>query len=620
MTSLLTLLFLFGLRLSEARVLPRYSSRISARAANSTNYDFVIVGGGISGLVLADRLTEDSHVTVLVIEAGPFDKGEDEVLVPGSWNPAQYLWPGLVTEPLTALNNRSEPIVVAKVVGGGSTINAMNLLRGTKADFAGWVSLGNDGWGWDDMLPYFKKSENFTAPDASFAATSNISWDDSVRGHDGPVQYSYPNYAYPGLGHWWTAALSAGMTPVQDPSSGVNPGIFWTPTVLDTSTQTRCDARVAHYDRVISTRPNYHVLAENMVSRILFEGTQATGVEYFPSAGGNTSTVFAMKEVILAAGALHTPQILQLSGVGPKSVLDSLSIPVVANLPGVGTNLQDHGAVAVQYNFTKIITPNAISLVTNSTYSAEQWEHYKNHEPSAFTVVRGLGTTFGTLALQDMTTSNSSIIADAMADHAASSLPTDTDPTVIAGYQAQRRILIEQLQNPNMAVSVLSWDTYSSVTVSHVKPFSRGKITIRSTDILVEPKIDYRTATDPTDLTVVVATLRKLRELMSAPAMVALGTVEAAPLGANIKSEEDFTAVLRASYGVSAAHQCCTAPMMPLGLGGVVDLEHKVYGVTGLRVVDVSTFPMAVSGGPTANVYAVAEKLADVIKKEFKEI
>jgi choline dehydrogenase-like flavoprotein len=259
---------------------------------------------------------------------------------------------------------------------------------------------------------------------------------------------------------------------------------------------------------------------------------------------------------------------------------------------------------------SNIITPNAGSLASNATFAAEQRALYDSHQPSAFTVVRGLGSTFGSLAFADLTDTSSSIISDAVNRDPAASLPQGEDRTVVAGYKAQRELLVQQLQNPNMAVSVTAWDTFSSVMVAVLKPFSRGKITIKSTDVRVEPKLDYRTATDPTDMPIMTATLRKLRQIMSAPDMAVMGTTEAAPLGAQVQSDQDFETVLRASLGVSSAHQCCSAPMMPLKLGGVVDPKHNVYGVTGLRIVDVSTFPMAVSGGPTANVYAVAEKVS----------
>ncbi|KNG44543.1 gmc oxidoreductase [Stemphylium lycopersici] len=574
MTKFWTLFLSSGLLLVEALVLPPYASLVSSRAVQSANYDFVIVGGGASGLVLADRLTEDPKVNVLVIEAGPFDQGEDGIRVPGAWNPVPYFWPGLMTEPLAALNGRTEQVVVGK-------------------------------------------GENFNSPDPAFAAASNISWDNSVRGNGGPLQYGYANYNYPGSGHWWSAAKSAGIKSVRDPSSGVNAGLFWVPTVLEPKTQTRCSARVAHYDR-ISTRPNYHVLVEHQVAKILFKGTRGIGVQYLGSSGSNTSTVFASKEIILTAGAVHTPQILQLSGIGPEKVLKSLGIPIVADLPGVGTNFQDHASISVQYNFSNLVTPNAGSIAINATFATEQRALYDNHLPSAFTVVRGLGSTFGALSFRDLTNASASIISDARKQDAAASLSPNEHRTVVAGYKAQRNLLIQQLQNPDMAVSVTAWDTFSSVMVAVLKPFSRGKVTIKSTDVRTEPKLDYRTATDPSDLPIVIATLRKLRQIMSAPEMAAMGTTEAAPLGAHIQSDDEFEAALRDSLTVSSAHQCCSAPMMPLKLGGVVDSQHNVYGVTGLRIADVSTFPMAVSGGPAANVYAVAEKVADIVKKTYR--
>lgn len=224
--------------------------------------------------------------------------------------------------------------------------------------------------------------------------------------------------------------------------------------------------------------------------------------------------------------------------------------------------------------------------------------------------MRGLGSTFGTLSFKDLANASASFISDAKLRDPAASLPADEDRTVVAGYKAQREILVQQFQNPDMAVAVTAWDTFSSVMVAVLKPFSRGKITIKSTDVRTEPKLDYRTATDPSDLPIFIATLRKLRQIMSAPTMVALGPTEAAPLGAHVQSDEDFEVALRASLGPSSAHQCCSAPMMPLKMGGVVDAKHNVYGVTGLRIADVSTFPMAVSGGPTANVYGVAEKVS----------
>ncbi|KAF2017042.1 GMC oxidoreductase [Aaosphaeria arxii CBS 175.79] len=617
MIALSSLLLLGGLSLSHALALPKYASRVNARAVNTTSYDFIIAGGGGAGLSIADRLTEDPNINVLVIEAGPFDKGDDSVEIPGAWNPLPYAWPNLTTEPLTALNNREEIVVCAKVVGGGSVINAMNLLRATVADYDAWATLtDDDSYSWDAVQPYFIKSENFTEPEAEYAAENNITWVDNLRGYEGPVRYTYANFGYPGQGNWYSAATSVGIKPVEDPATGKNAGIFWVPVALDPDDLTRCSARCNHYDRVSDSRPNYHVIDSTRVSKILFNGTQAVGVEYLVSADGEVSQAFASKEVLVSAGATHTPQLLQLSGIGPKALLDQFGIPVVVDLPGVGQNFQDHSSVNILYNFTDVVTPNSGSLITNETFNAEQLAAYQNLESSAYTIIRGLGSVFTTVSYRDVFGDDNTVLDEAKARDPAASLPEGTDPTVIAGYEAQRNILLEQMDNRDMAVAVMAFDTFAGVMVSQVKPFSRGSINIKSTNTFDEPAMDFRTATDPIDIPTYVAIIKKLRQIMAAPDMAAMGPIEAFPL-LGVQSDEEIAAALRASLAPSSAHQCCSAAMLPLEHGGVVDSNRKVYGTTNLRVIDISAFPMALSGGPMDNIYGISEKVADDIKKDY---
>lgn len=238
-----------------------------------------------------------------------------------------------------------------------------------------------------------------------------------------------------------------------------------------------------------------------------------------------------------------------------------------------------------------------------------QLARYNAHQSSAYTIVKGLSPLFGTLALQDATTDYQAIIDDARAREPASSLPPDVDPTVLAGYTAQREVLLQQFQNPNLAVGVLYWDSSTQAQVYHLKPFSRGNLTINSTDPLANPVIDYRTATDPTDFAVIVALFRRLRAVMAAPSMTVLGPIEASPLSGKVQTDEEIIAVARDTLIPTNSHQCCSAPMLPLKLGGVVSADHKVYGVARLRVADISHFPIALSTGPTASVYAAAEKV-----------
>jgi choline dehydrogenase len=326
---------------------PHRSSRASTIRSQSDlhiPYDFVIIGGGASGLTVADRLTEDPSTTVLVLEYGPFDSHEPSVLVPGLLNlTSTPYWFNLTSTPQPHLNNRTFQVTIAAAVGGGTVINGMLFHRGAKADYDAWEELGAKGWGWSDLLPYFRKSETFTPPDDAYAREWDIQYSNEVHGTQGPLQISYPPYQFPVIKNFFDAFHELGITTPEDPSDGSARGVFWAPSTLDPEERTRSYARTAHYDRVAAARSNYHILAMMAVTRILFdEDKRAVGVEYVDRANNQTSRITVSKEVILAAGAVHTPQLLQLSGVGDKNKLERHGVPCIADVPGVGHNFQDH--------------------------------------------------------------------------------------------------------------------------------------------------------------------------------------------------------------------------------------------------------------------------------------
>ncbi|KAL0930316.1 choline dehydrogenase [Colletotrichum truncatum] len=595
---------------------PRYATVASREVVSETKYDFVIAGGGVSGLTVADRLTEDPSINVLVIETGPFDKDEDSVLVPGAFFPVPYLWLGLTSTPQAALNNRSFPVPAGRVVGGGSVVNGMVFVRGGRTEFSGWEKLGAEGWGFDDLLPYFKKSENFTAPPKDFADAANISWVESAHGHDGPVQASYPNYFFPGAENFWQAALESGLTPSPDPNGGDRAvGLFNFPTLADATTRTRSHARLNHYTRVKDSRPNYHILAEHTVSKVLFDGKRAVGLEYLPTAGGDKVKVYAKKEVLLAAGALHTPQLLQLSGIGAKKFLQSFGIDVIADLPGVGENFQDQGELKVPYTIAKQIFPNSGALDTNSTYDAEQRALYDAEKKGAYTIVRTLSTNLALPPLSNTTSTWKDIIAAANKNKPLTYLAPGTPSSVQEGYKRQRALILDQLSGQDVPLGMVHWGTGNSVTLYFLKPLSRGSVKINSTDPLAQPVIDFRTASDPIDFDLAAALFEKSKEIMSAPAMKVLGPQMSAPFAG--ATGDELKELLRANMAPSNAHSCCTAAMVPKEKGGVVDTQMRVYGVKGLRVIDVSYWPMVMTAAPTATTYASGEKIADVIKKEY---
>ncbi|KAL8369879.1 hypothetical protein RB595_000300 [Gaeumannomyces hyphopodioides] len=614
--TVLQVLIWFSQSATALRV-PRYATAVSEAAVSKTEYDFVIAGGGISGLTVADRLTEDPNVNVLVIETGPFDKDEDSVLVPGAFFPVPYLWLGLTSAPQTELNNRTFAVPAGRAVGGGSVVNAMVFVRGGKTEYSHWEKLGAEGWSWDGLLPYFKKSENLTTPPAEFAAAANISWVEAAHGRDGPVRVSYPNYFFPGAANFWQGALESGIAPSPDPNAGDHAvGLYNFPTVADATTRTRSHARLNHYSRVKESRSNYHILAEHTVAKVIFKGKRAVGLEYLPTAGGERTRVHAKKEVLLAAGALHTPQLLQLSGIGSETLLKKFGIDVVADLPGVGENFQDHAELKVPYTIANQIFPNSGALDTNSTYDAEQRALYDSRKEGAYTIVRTLSTNLALPVLQNSTSDWRDILAGIRNADPLAHLAPGTPAAVREGYRRQRELITEQLAGLDVPIGIVHWDTAETVTLYFLKPLSRGSVRIGSADPLAQPVLDFRTASDPADLDLAAALFDKHAQIMSAPAMRALGPRLAAPFAA-AATREELKRLLRANMSPSNAHSCCTAAMVPRAAGGVVDARMRVYGVQGLRVVDASYWPMVLTAAPTATTYASGEKIADMIKGEY---
>lgn len=262
-----------------------------------------------------------------------------------------YLQFNLTSTPQPTLKNRTYEIPVASAVGGGTVINGIFFDRAAAADYDAWEFLGASGWNFKNLLPYFRKSENFTPPSEGHAREFEIEWDEGVHGRGGPIESSFPQYQFPSIKNFFRGWKSLGVRVPKDAAGGDKEGVFWCPSTLDPRDETRSYARSGHYDRIVSRRGNYHLLAETAVSKIVFdEGKKAMGVEYITKKGNTSKIVKAKREIVLSAGSLHTPQILQLSGIGPGKLLSYFKIPVVEDLPGVGQNFQDHPTIYA--NFT----------------------------------------------------------------------------------------------------------------------------------------------------------------------------------------------------------------------------------------------------------------------------
>ena len=326
------------------------------------------------------------------------------------------------------------------------------------------------------------------------------------------------------------------------------------------------------------------------------------GVELHQSG----ASITAKNEIILAAG-VHSPQILQLSGIGPSQILSKHGIDVVENLPGVGQNFQDHPTLYAAFNFTKTPHPTSDDLLSNQTFVAEQLNLYWTQREGAYTITHFAGNAVAFLPLPNVTSNYESI-----ASVAASAIPGplhDAPVSYLKGYKAQRANIARMYGSTNASVQETGFGGGSTVPITLVKPLSRGSVTIKSSNVLDEPAIDFSAFTHPSDIEIMAASLKVNRELVQTPPMQEMAPFEISP-GANVTTDDEIKQALRQSVVPTYSHPCCANPMMPQELGGVVNKDLLVYGVEGLSIVDASVMPMIPATHLSATVYAVAEKVS----------
>ncbi|KAK4236597.1 hypothetical protein C8A03DRAFT_35497 [Achaetomium macrosporum] len=588
-------------------------------------YDYIIVGGGTAGLTVADRLTEDGKATVLVVEYGQLSNSASITTVQGGFmgmSDTTLLY-DIDSVPQTNLRNRTIAVLAGKVVGGSSAVNAMMTVRGTAEDYDRWGSFfgSKSHWTWQNLLPYFQRALNFVPPDDAVTKSANITYDTSFWGNTSGVYAGWPSFQYPGTSAQVDAFRGIpGMPFVNDSGSGV-PGVYWYPTFMDPKLVQRSYARTGHHDRA-ANRTNYHLVTGSKVTRIILNGTTATGITFVPvgsasgSATNSSSTaVRAKREVILAAGGIHSPQVLQLSGIGARKLLSSANITTVVDLPGVGQNFQDHPMLTASYmyrNFT--IHPSPEDLFLNATFSAWAAAVWAANRTGPNSIA--IGNAAAWLPFPVISARSSSIASTLASQNHSAYLPPDTDPTVLAGYRAQMLSYATALRNNNTAFCnlVISGGAASGAIVD-LHPLSRGTVNINTTDPYnTEPLVDYRALSNPLDAAVMADILRFTRRYhMENPLTAAWRAAEFAP-GLDVTTDEQWRAYLEETVSPSEFHPAGTCAMLPRELGGVVDEELRVYGVTGLRVVDASIMPTLPGGNTCQTVYAVAEKAADLIR------
>jgi choline dehydrogenase len=534
---------------------------------HADSYDYIIVGGGTAGCVLANRLSEDDSVSVLLLEAGGKDSAA-LIKIPAGWTRAM-LDPKLAwvhqTMPASALRDRSMVMPRGKVMGGSSSINGLVYARGQPEDYDGWAAAGARGWSWKEVLPYFISGEDWSG-----AACAG-------RGKGGPLQVS-PGFEPSRFGDVLMDGASQFGWPVNPDYNGPSQeGMSWVQ--LTGRDHRRCSAADA-YLKPAMRRANLRVELNALATRVLFEGKRATGVEYLQ--GGRRIQANARREVLLAAGAVRSPQLLMLSGVGPGDHLQRFGIPVLAHRAGVGSNLQDHLMLVMGWRFK----PGGPSHNPNLT----GWRLARE-------VLRFLLFKKGAMNM-----AVGDVILFFKSDPALSRPDVQVHCLPVTGDVELKHASGENQPHKQPGMTLAPCD---------MRPRSRGKVSLTSADPAALANIDPNYLSDEADWKVVLAAVDILRQFARIPPLAALIECELYPGAGHVSEAQLRKALIDIS---TTGHHPVGTCRMGSDAGAVVDPELRVRGVDGLRVIDASVMPCLPSGNTNAPTFMIAERASDLIR------
>ena len=540
------------------------SEQPSHSGAATETYDFVIVGAGSAGCVLADRLSEDGRHRVLLLEAGPWDRSL-WVHIPIGYAKTMFHtrlnW-GFYTDPVPGLEQRPVYWPRGKVIGGSSSINGLIYVRGQPEDFDEWAALGNVGWSWSDVLPYFTKLENYHGAPSP------------TRGIHGPLHVT-PIPASVLCDAFIDAAESVGIARNPDYNAERQEGAGYFQ--ITAHRGLRCSAASA-YLKHARRRANLVVHTNAYALRLSHSGRRVLGVVY--RRGEEVLQVNAKREVLLAAGAINTPQILQLSGIGPGDLLQRHGIPVVADLPGVGANLQDHLQIRITYKASQPVTTNDYLRTPLGMMRMGLQYVLRQTGPIAL----GINHAY-IFARSDNTVSRPDI------QFHFGTISSDV---------------------PGGAVHDFSGFTSS---VCQLRPSSRGAVTISSADPMVYPSIQPNYLETSEDREAMLRGFNLARRVAQAPPLARYIATELAP-GPQADTDERVLAFIR-EKATTIFHPVGTCKM-GVDEAAVVDPRLRVRGIEGLRVVDASVMPSIISGNTNGPVIMIAEKAADMILEDAR--
>ncbi|GAA6006662.1 hypothetical protein JCM11491_003135 [Sporobolomyces phaffii] len=581
--------------------------------------DYVVVGGGNAGLAVAARLAASKkNYNVVVLEAGHNDPTNTGILVPGlagsTLGNTSVDW-AFSTVPQEHADGRSVFTPRGKTLGGSSALNLLVYTRPDAADLNEWEKLGNKGWGWDGLLPYFKKSEKFHPPQGVTSENKavKVAYNSSVHGIFGPIDTSYPPYLAPSFNGFFKALRNLGVPEAKDLSAGNSNGVSLAPSTQHADSETR--ATSTDYLRIAKT---LKVITGAQVTRINWAGEKnsngnvvASGISFVPTGSNSTDGAFTInvsREVILSAGSIQTPQLLELSGVGNSSILEPLGITPVVDLPGVGAQLQDHAAQVNVYklksnvdSLDKLADPSFLQTALGQ-YAKGQGILTEALFPLAYLKLSQF------LSKEDLARVESLRSQEANPQLSASQFQATSNL-----FDADQVNFLEVL-----GINVYFGNTTATANTSYISlagclqhALSRGSVHIKSSEPLSAPLIDPSYLQSPLDLFLLAKSAQFLRKIAAQPALAQYIESEAEP-GLDVQTDEQFEAWIR-SVVRTEYHPVGTAAMLPLKEGGVVDPWLSVYGTQNLRVVDLSIVPLHVASHTQSVAYAIAEKAAAII-------
>ncbi|KAK2738514.1 GMC oxidoreductase [Colletotrichum kahawae] len=546
--------------LSVVEAFSRRTQSLAKRQVNElreAGYDFVIIGGGTAGLTVADRISAAfPEKFVLVIEYGKiegtvgyFDPAEDG-------RGASRLV--ITSPPVASVNNRSATVILGMTVGGGSAVNGQFLDRGSRYDYDEWARLGSPQfddsphrWDWANFGPALKKSLPsigivlttyrqslfLTEPSDELVKEHGYTWDASQFEGEA-IEASFPPFQWPIRKFGWKAYEKFGLETPVTCDNGDKHGLCSIATAQNSETVERSHAGVGHYTRIADSRPNLDILVEHKVTRLMIRKDETVpAIEFRPvaSRNGTVRSIRPRHEVILSAGAIHTPQILQRSGVASAAYLKSQGIDIVEDLPGVGQNFQDHCAAPITFSFDNAPSPNEADITTNTTYAAEAVARFRERPaPGPYTLAMGNSAAY--VSLQNVTARWQNLVADIHAQIADRSalqyLPATADKTVQEGYLAQLQAIAEALEHPEHPILEMPFHAAPSMAFL-LKPLSRGSVVLDPADHDATPIVNYATGTNPVDLDIMTSYIDYFRRFYAVDTWKDLGPVEVAP-GANV--------------------------------------------------------------------------------------